>query len=98
MFEQAFVECRAGTKRPWTVAASLAGQTLFVGVMMLVPLLQTGVIVPARLAGILIAHPPGPPPRAVETQPTVVANRQRLQRRAYLSQCCVSPAAFRIAS
>jgi len=77
MFEQAFVECQAGTKRPWTVAASLAGQTLFVGVMMLVPLLQTGVIVPARLAGILIAHPPGPPPRAVETQPAAEVNRSK---------------------
>src|SRR5579862_2474014 len=77
MFEQAFVECQAGTKRPWTVAVSLAGQVLFVGLMMLVPLLQTGVIVPARLVGILIAQPPGPPPRVVETQPASVVNRSR---------------------
>ncbi len=77
MFEQAFVECQAGTKRPWTVAVSLAGQVLFVGMMMLVPLLQTGVIVPARLAGILLTQPPGPPPRMVETQHAAVVNRSK---------------------
>ena len=77
MFEQAFVECQVRTKRPWTVAASFAGQVLFVGVMALVPLVQTGVIAPARLAGILIAQPPGPPPRVIETHSAVAVEHSK---------------------
>jgi periplasmic protein TonB len=80
MFEQAFVECQVRTRRPWTVAASFAGQVLFVAVMALLPLAQTGVITPARLAGILIAQPPGPPPpRAIETHPRTSLQRSRTQ-------------------
>lgn len=71
MFEQAFVR----TRRPWTVAVSFAGQVLFVAVMVLLPLLQTGVITPARLAGILIAQPP----RAIKTHPRAALQRSRTQ-------------------
>ncbi len=73
MFEQAFVECQAGTKRPWTVAASFGGQMLFVALMALLPLAQTGVITPARLAAIMIARPPGPAPRVLESHPSAAA-------------------------
>ena len=79
MFEQAFVEGQVRTKRPWTVAASFAGQVLFVAVMALLPLAQTGVITPARLACIWIAQPPGPPPRAIETHPRTSLQRSRAQ-------------------
>jgi len=72
MFEQAFVECQISSKRPWTVVVSFAGQVLFVGVMVLVPLLHTGVIVPGRLVSILIAHAPAPPPPALASRAVAV--------------------------
>src|ERR1700690_2801687 len=82
MFEQAFVR----TRRPWTVAASFSGQVLFVGVMALVPLLQTGVIAPGRLAGILIAQPPGAPPRAIESHPNSTLQRARNPLRVFTGE------------
>ena len=66
MFEQAFVRSnQAAVDR----CGIVCGAMLFVGVMALVPLAQTGVINPARLTKILIAQPPGPPPRALESHP-----------------------------
>ena len=40
MFEQTFVRAQAGTRRPWTVAASLSLQVVAVGVILLIPLLH----------------------------------------------------------
>jgi periplasmic protein TonB len=86
MFEQAFVECQVRTKRPWTVAASFAGQVLFVGIMALVPLLQTGVITPARLAGILIAKPPGSPPRSMESHLSTALHHSSTPARVFTAE------------
>lgn len=40
MFEQTFVNNQVQTRRPWTVTASLVLQTLAVGIILLLPLLQ----------------------------------------------------------
>jgi protein TonB len=65
MFEQTFVQGAGELRKPWSMAASLTGQLLVVGIIGTVPFLQT-----ARIAWtpqvILYASPrPAPPPLKV---------------------------------
>ena len=68
MFEQSFVDGGGARIKPWTVAASLVGQGLSVGVMTLIPLVYTYEIpVDEWLRNaVLLAPPPPPPPPAAE--------------------------------
>ena len=62
MFEQTFVEGTGKTKRGWTVILSFIIQCLFVGVMILIPLIYTDTLPKATLTSFLVAPPPPPPP------------------------------------
>ncbi len=75
MFEQAFVQSAGGGSRPWTVAVSLAGQMALVALMILVPLMQSGVIVPGHLVNILTAPPPPLAPQVAEVAPNTTRAR-----------------------
>jgi protein TonB len=46
MFDQTFVDTKAHTRKPWTVAASLTFQTTLIAAALLVPLLHPGTIEP----------------------------------------------------
>jgi len=54
MFDQTFVNARAETRRPWTVAISLTLQTALVAVALIVPLLHVASLeLPAKLPSLL---------------------------------------------
>jgi protein TonB len=61
MFEQTFVS-DAKTRKPWTVFLSFLVQTLFIGVLVLIPLIYTDSLPRAQLSSFLTAPPPPPPP------------------------------------
>src|SRR5207248_5192939 len=61
MFEQTFVG-EAKTRKPWTVFLSFLVQTLFIGVLILIPLIYTDTLPRAQLTSFLTAPPPPPPP------------------------------------
>jgi periplasmic protein TonB len=68
MFEQTFVQGTGESRKPWPVAASFTGQLIVVGIILMVPLMQT-----ARIAWppatILYAPPRAvPPPLKVEVR------------------------------
>jgi protein TonB len=46
MFDQTFVDAHAHTRRPWTVALSLAVQSLLVGVLLIIPILHPEILHP----------------------------------------------------
>jgi periplasmic protein TonB len=79
VFEQTFVNTSAQTRRPWTVAASVALQTGLVAIAFLAPLMHIAALqrpqpVPIWLPPqALREQPPQPAPRA--TAPTVAATR-----------------------
>jgi protein TonB len=62
MFEQSLLEEAARTRRPWTVAVSFVLQCLFVGLLILVPLIYTDTLPKTQLMSFLVAPPPPPPP------------------------------------
>ncbi|MDQ6705085.1 MAG: energy transducer TonB [Acidobacteriota bacterium] len=63
MFEQTFVNQNASRRKPWTMAVSLAGQTIIVAAAVIIPVLHTEMI-SMRLPMTLYA--PLPPSRPVE--------------------------------
>ena len=64
MFEDSLVESsgRIRTKRGWTTLLSLTGQILFLGVLVLLPLIYTEALPKQQLMSFLVAPPPPPPP------------------------------------
>jgi protein TonB len=46
MFDQTFVNTHANTRKSWTVAVSLAAQTMLVGTLLLIPLLHPEILYP----------------------------------------------------
>jgi protein TonB len=44
MFDQTFVDAHVPARKPWTIAASLGVQTMFVGTLLLVPLLHPEIL------------------------------------------------------
>lgn len=62
MFEQTFVDAEAKTRKPWTVFLSFLLQCLFIGVLVLIPLIYTDSLPRAQLTSFLTAPPPPPPP------------------------------------
>ncbi|HTS24339.1 MAG TPA: TonB family protein [Bryobacteraceae bacterium] len=61
MFEQVFVET-GKTKKSWTVMTAFIGQVLFIGVLVLIPLVFFEGLPSATLQAFLTAPPPPPPP------------------------------------
>jgi protein TonB len=64
MFEDSLVESsgRIKTKRGWTTAFSVGLQLLFIGILILVPLIYTQALPTAMITTFLVAPPPPPPP------------------------------------
>lgn len=76
MFDQTFVDGVGKTNKSWTVAVSFALEFLAVGVMILIPVIWTGVLPKASLVNMLTAPapppPPAPPPQPVPKMARVV--------------------------
>lgn len=62
MFDQTFVDGTGKTNKGWSVIVSFIIQVLFVGVMILIPLIYTDTLPKATLTSFLVAPPPPPPP------------------------------------
>ena len=50
------------TNKPWTVVLSMLFQVLFLGILILIPLIYTEALPKAMLATMIVAPPPPPPP------------------------------------
>src|ERR1700731_2651824 len=50
------------TNKPWTVILSMIFQVLFLGVLILIPLIYTEALPKTMMATLLVAPPPPPPP------------------------------------
>jgi protein TonB len=50
------------TNKPWTVVVSMVFQMLFLGILILIPLIYTEALPKAMLATMIVAPPPPPPP------------------------------------
>jgi periplasmic protein TonB len=64
MFEDMVVSSARPTKtnKPWTVVISMIFQTLFLGILILIPLIYTEALPKTMMATLLVAPPPPPPP------------------------------------
>jgi protein TonB len=60
MFEQTFVEGK--TKTTWTVLSAFIGQTIFMTVLVILPMIYFDVLPKTQLTSFLVAPPPPPPP------------------------------------
>ena len=60
MFEQTFVEAK--TKKTWTVLVAFLGQTLFMAIAVILPMIYFDVLPKTQLTSFLVAPPPPPPP------------------------------------
>ena len=67
MFDQLVVssEKPSKTNKPWTVALSAFGQSLLLGLLILVPLIYTEALPSAMLKTMIVAPPPPAPPAAL---------------------------------
>src|SRR6266851_643060 len=50
------------TNKPWTVVVSMIAQTIFLGILILIPLIYTEALPKTMMATLLVAPPPPPPP------------------------------------
>src|ERR1700719_2806020 len=50
------------TNKPWTVVASMIAQIIFLGILILIPLIYTEALPKTMMATLLVAPPPPPPP------------------------------------
>jgi periplasmic protein TonB len=64
MFEEMVVSSQVSkkTNKPWTVVVSMLLQLLFVGILILIPLIYTEALPRTMMATMLTAPPPPPPP------------------------------------
>lgn len=88
MFDQTFVDGAGKTNRSWTVTLSFALEFLAVGVMILIPLIWTGVLPKASQWSMLTAPAPPPPP-APPSQP--VRKSIKTVRRQFIGQTLQAP-------
>jgi len=74
MFEELVVSSPhpAKTNKKWTVLLSMAFQSLFLAILLLIPLIYTEALPKAMLATLLVAPPPPPPPPPPPAQVQVV--------------------------
>jgi protein TonB len=64
MFEEMVVSSQVNkkTNKPWTVVVSMLLQLMFVGILILIPLIYTEALPKTMMATMLTAPPPPPPP------------------------------------
>src|ERR1700722_2686923 len=64
MFEDMVVSSAnpSKTNKPWTVVLSMVAQVVFLGVLILIPLIYTEALPKTMMATLLVAPPPPPPP------------------------------------
>jgi protein TonB len=64
MFEDMVVSSSNPTKtnKPWTVVLSMVAQVVFLGILILIPLIYTEALPKSMTATLLVAPPPPPPP------------------------------------
>jgi len=64
MFEDMVVSSPHPTKtnKPWTVVVSMIAQSVFLGILILIPLIYTEALPKTMMATLLVAPPPPPPP------------------------------------
>src|SRR6478672_1143041 len=64
MFEDMVVSSNnpSKTNKPWTVVLSMLFQVIFLGVLILIPLIYTEALPKTMMATLLVAPPPPPPP------------------------------------
>jgi periplasmic protein TonB len=64
MFEDMVVSSNnpSKTNKPWTVVLSMVFQVIFLGVLILIPLIYTEALPKTMMATLLVAPPPPPPP------------------------------------
>jgi len=60
------------TNKPWTVVVSMVAQTIFLGILILIPLIYTEALPKTLMATLLVAPPPPPPPPPPPVQTQVV--------------------------
>lgn len=60
-----------GTRRPWTVVISFAGQGVMIGLAILMSVVGTEALPHGRLVSFLLPEPPSPPPRRHAGQPPI---------------------------
>src|SRR5260221_11267416 len=60
------------TNKPWTVVVSMIAQTIFLGILILIPLIYTEARPKAMMSTLLVAPPPPPPPPPPPVQTQVV--------------------------
>jgi periplasmic protein TonB len=74
MFEEMVLSSpnRKKTNKPWTVILSMAVQSLFVFIMVLIPLIYTEALPKTMMGMMLVAPPPPPPPPPPPAQAEVV--------------------------
>src|ERR1700736_5564857 len=60
------------TNKPWTVVVSMIAQTIFLGILILIPLIYTEALPKAMMSTRLVAPPPPPPPPPPPVQTQVV--------------------------
>src|SRR6516225_5128990 len=70
MFEQTFVEGK--TKKTWTVLVAFLGQTLFIIIAVILPMIYFDVLPKTQLTSFLVAPPPPPPPPPPPAAPAAV--------------------------
>lgn len=70
MFEQTFVE--GTTKKPWTILIAFIGQTVFITIAVILPMIYFDVLPKTQLTSFLVAPPPPPPPPPPPAAPTAV--------------------------
>jgi protein TonB len=73
MFDQTFVNTHAQTRKPFTIAVSLGIQTLFVGTLLLVPILHPEILQPKINVPLYVHLRAAPEPPKVATTPTAAA-------------------------
>ena len=64
MFEDMVVSSAnpSKTNKPWTVVLSMVAQVVFLGILILIPLIYTEALPKTMMATLLVAPPPPPPP------------------------------------
>src|SRR5271165_7557053 len=64
MFEDMVVSSAnpSKTNKPWTVVLSMVAQVVFLGILILIPLIYTEALPKGMMTTLLVAPPPPPPP------------------------------------
>src|SRR6266481_4780855 len=70
MFEDMVISSPHPTKtnKTWTVVVSMVAQSIFLAILILIPLIYTEALPKTLMATLLVAPPPPPPPPPVQTQ------------------------------